>query len=596
MKMGDDGIDLQLTRAMSVAARKRPLPWESSRLPPTFLEAMGRPKQVPRVLPQIDFKATLGFKDAIIGVVSLKDNTQSSVSCLKPSLPLPVRRVKLMAWKAEPDNLRRQALNRVRLMLESDLSVTRLGKVIYELAEDLNNEDLIRQTLHDSFAGKAAATLYKRANALWRYFQQEGSGNYRAALHLTEDKVYRHVCLLRKEAGATAATQFLEALNFFDAALGFEACPAAELLSPRVRGAAHEAHTQKRQRYQARPLTSKEVLCLEALLLESSDVFTIVISGFILFCIVNCARWSDAQNATGLQVDASGVRAVMEAGTCRHKTARSAEQKVTLLPFVGFCCLLQHKEWGTKWVKVLAEVHKQMPNLPFLLPAWSEKEGKWLPRRMTFGEGSLYLRELLDMKRVSDEAAELPSTHSLKTTMLSWICKYGKFEIIERLILGHHLDRPSTSALTYGRANFTEPLRKVHAMLKEMVERKFLPDARPSILITSEILQAEASSEEMYREMQGAAEPEAEGSASEVDDDEDHELQSEELVPPIDRRCVALPNREKYAQHVMSGTLHIIVDASKFACGRPRTQNYTVPAADSVHGAPLCDQCRSVAG
>ena len=133
-------------------------------------------------------------------------------------------------------------------------------------------------------------------------------------------------------------------------------------------------------------------------------------------------------------------------------------------------------------------------------------------------------------------------------------------------------------------------------MLKEMVERKFLPDARPSILITSEILQAEASSEAMYREMQGAAEPEAEGSASEVDDDEDHELQSEELVPPIDRRCVALPNKEKYAQHVMSGTLHIIVDASKFACGRPRTQNYTVPAADSVHGAPLCDQCRSVAG
>ena len=29
VQMGDAGIDLHLTRAMSVAARKRPLPWET---------------------------------------------------------------------------------------------------------------------------------------------------------------------------------------------------------------------------------------------------------------------------------------------------------------------------------------------------------------------------------------------------------------------------------------------------------------------------------------------------------------------------------------------------------------------------------------
>ena len=137
-------------------------------------------------------------------------------------------------------------------------------------------------------------------------------------------------------------------------------------------------------------------------------------------------------------------------------------------------------------------------------------------------------------------------------------------------------------------------------MLKEMVERKFFPDAKPSILITSEILQAEASSEAMYREMQGDTAPaEAEGSASEVDDDEDHELQSEELVPQFDLRCVVLPNRAKYAQHVMSGTLHIIVDGSKFACGRPRILERRTTRCQPLTPcivAPLCDQCRSVDG
>ena len=452
---------MQLARAM-MAPAKRALPWEQPRHAQTFLEVL-RPEKSARVLSQIDFKATLGFKDAIIGVVILKDSTQGSVSCLKPRLPLPTRRIKLMAWQAEPDNLRRQALNRVRLMLESDLSVTRLGKVIYELAEGLNNEDLIRQTLHDSFANKAAATLYKRASSLWKYFQQEGAGNYKASLHLTESKVYKHVCFLRKEAGATAASHFMECLNFFDAILGFEVCPASELLSPRVYGAAYEAHGLKQPRSQARPLTSKEVLCLEALLLESSDMFTIVVTGFLLFCITNCARWSDAQNATNMQIDDSGARAIVEAGTCKHKTARSMDQKSTLLPFVGFCRLLQHKEWGSKWLAALAAVHKQLSGLAFVLPAWSETQGKWLPRRMTSGEGTLYLRELLAMKQASDPESSLPMTHCLKTTLLSWSCKSGKFDISERHILGHHLDRPSTSALTYGRANFTEPLRKVHS-------------------------------------------------------------------------------------------------------------------------------------
>ena len=62
----------------------------------------------------------------------------------------------------------------------------------------------------------------------------------------------------------------------------------------------------------------------------------------------------------------------------------------------------------------------------------------------------------------SDAAATAPAMYSLKTTLLSWACKDGSFDMSERMILGHLLDKPSAAALCYGRADFAGPLRQVH--------------------------------------------------------------------------------------------------------------------------------------
>ena len=344
-------------------------------------------KPCPSPLSQVHPTATLGYHDALLGKVELGRSKSEGleVTAVHPRLPLPVRTVKLLALSAEPDDLVRQSLNKIRLMLESDLAATKLGKVLYTLAEDLNNEDKIRRTLRDTFARKAPATLYKRTNSLWNYFVRAGSGNYKAALHFTEEKVYEHVCHLKESAGSTSPSQFLEALNFFHELWGFLLTPAKELISPRVQGACHSAFVSKRPRMQARPLTAKEATALERTLLVSNDEYTIAVTGFLLFCLVNCARWSDAQAATEVSLDASGSRAVLESGTFRRKTARSSQQQSTLLPYVGFCQLLQDKEWGSKWISTIEDIHKRMPNLPALLPAWSEQLGAWLPRKMCSG-------------------------------------------------------------------------------------------------------------------------------------------------------------------------------------------------------------------
>ena len=233
-------------------------------------------------------------------------------------------------------------------------------------------------------------------------------------------------------------------------------------------------------------------------------------------------------------------------------------------------------------------------NRNYLLPAYSEQKGGWLDRRMTSGEASLWLIECLGHQgiEVFDET-KLPSTHSCKTTVLSWMAKDGGFSLSERQIMGHHLDKPSVSALTYGRQNFIPILIKTRKMLDRIAAKIFLPDAKPSAMISRAIQFEEHRSDEMFKAMGMPLKPQDEDdSASEVADMEDLEHETVGLVPAPERRLVAIRDPEKFEQHRLSGTLHYVLNDQRFACGRIRGANYLEPMTESVHDAPICEQCR----
>ncbi len=73
---------------------------------------------------------------------------------------------------------------------------------------------------------------------------------------------------------------------------------------------------------------------------------------------------------------------------------------------------------------------------------------------------------------------------------------------------------------------------------------------------------------------------------------EDLEHETAGLVPASERRLVAIRDPEKFEQHRLSGTLHYVLNDHRFACGRIRGANYLEPMAESVHDAPICEQCR----
>ena len=561
------------------------LPWESG------FAGMVLSNRMPKLFyPIVDDPMSLGRAD-FIRASTVSSPAVSHVALL-PKLPGHVRKLKLMSWHVDEDDLKRRAMNLVRIMLESDLSATQVGKLMRNMSYDLSDEKHIQQLISDTFARKSPARLYKRTRALWKYFEWM-KGFYDQSLRLSEERIYRYVfCLREQKRAPTSAKSFVEALNLFSSWIGFVSCDLDSAISARVKGVVHELSLQKRPLSQARPLRVEEVRALEDLVLQPSSPVLGIMAGFFLFCVMNGCRFNDAQFSENLTLDQKEDTVILHSGTCQHKTATTADKRSTLLPLV---CLgnIFEQSWAAQWI-MLMQAEDWPESRSFLLPAYSEYTGKWLDRKMTSGEGTLWLRECLAAKDIDTlDDIKQPTTHSCKANLLSWLAKSGKFDMSERQIMGHHLDRPSVSALTYGRQNFIPILTKVALMLRKIHQKLFDPDAQTSRLVRESLIQMEAESARHSGQL--GLEPrmeEHDDSASEVADQEDVEIAVSDIVPIEELRQVGVQEPSKYEHHRLSGVIHLILDESRFACGRVRSMNYLPCQSVSVFGTPLCEQCR----
>ena len=209
-----------------------------------------------------DHPMTVGKSDFLMGMALTTSSAQASP--LLPKIPGHVRKLKLMSWLPEEDDLKARALAMVRTIMESDLAATQLGGLIHDQAHDLANESAIQRILQGTFAKKKPATLYKRTMAYCRFFQWLGKPRYHDGLHLTEALLYQNACHLRDTSTAPATGKsFLEGLNFFAGLLGFRSFSLADVVSASVRGVIHTMQISKAPLKQARPLSVKEIQALE---------------------------------------------------------------------------------------------------------------------------------------------------------------------------------------------------------------------------------------------------------------------------------------------------------------------------------------------
>lgn len=128
--------------------------------------------------------------------------------------------------------------------------------------------------------------------------------------------------------------------------------------------------------------------------------------------------------AEGFTVEVSGDVVLALAETKRHKVASTAERKTTLLPLMGLGRWFADDCWFSKWLDVMESQLGKPSDRKFVLPAYSEKAGKWLDRPMSPGEGTLWMRDIIEAKGVGYLVDTL-TTHCLKTTRLASLSPIG---------------------------------------------------------------------------------------------------------------------------------------------------------------------------
>ena len=449
-----------------------------------------------------------------------------------------------------------------------------------------------RQVLLDVFGIKSPHTLIKRANAMLRYLTFAGR---RGACNVLDSETvldYLHDREDHRVSGSTGSA-LLEAFRFCLHILGIEGCRIT-LLDPRLKGRCDVLKATRIESKQARPLTVKEVLCLEGGLMDrSADTRDRYLIGSCLFCVFARCRWSDIQHVRDLYLDTieDGSEGFLETRSKFIKTNITAAKKTRFMPLVAPVRGVGPLPWCPVWVEIMAEL-EGLPGDGGSLSRVPRQGGGLEKRGLSSSEASEFLNSWLGL-----EGDCRVSSHSLKATTLSWLAKYGADEP-ERALLGHHVFGGQSLAV-YSRDMLSKPLRTYVSMLQDIRDLIFRPDSTRSGWMTrgvvrvdsrAQVIKVESDEEpiQAHAEVSGTESSSSSSSASSSDLDgvEEH------LVSPT-----VGPGVEKFEsgpcwQHASSKMLHRAGrDASRLKCGRRVVAMHTWLEGGATFKWPRCSRC-----
>ena len=364
----------------------------------------------------------------------------------------------------------RNAVGKLHFILGIDFSCSEVGRHLMEQDAD---PDLILKAIMGT---KSPATIAKRANAILQFYRWHALSLEEDFLPLREGSAWLYLQeLLRDGAAPTKASSFMSGLRFAHYVLqihGAKQC----IDSRRLVGAAELMLSNKRATKQARPLTVGEMKRLHTIAADSSEALNrrVIASHLLLMAYGRC-RNSDLVHVSDVMHDTAGGSALsgssgyMQVSTRHHKSARSAASKTWLLPIVVSGEGVGAVPWLDMWIAC-----RKQAGLPVsgtidgaLLPA--PVGSGWAVRPVTCSETGELLRMLLSVEDGS------VSSHSLKSTCLSWAAKAGMPRESRRL-LGRHADAVQSADSFYSRDLIIGPLRELQCVIRWVREGLFHPD------------------------------------------------------------------------------------------------------------------------
>ena len=350
----------------------------------------------------------------------------------------------------------------------------------YLLATSISNSTVGVQVriLDGCCSLKSPGTLKKRLSGLkgfYTWHRTHGEGNW---LPMTERDAWLYVNFLKHtEAPATTASTFLESCRFAWFVLGVAGGGSIES-SLRVKGMSAQLKTNKGAWCPAEVLKLTEVKRLHQVLHDDAHhVIDRIFVGHCLHLLYGRCRWSDMLAVQNGFVD--DHEQFLELETKVHKSARSADTKTKLMPIVAPCVGVVDGSWAKTYLELRKNSGLDMPSSDaiHMLPAPADSSSTfWHGRYLTSEEGSEFLRAILDVPK---KRGRRISSHSLKSTTISWTSKFG-IPMESRAVLARHTTALQNPTVLYSRDLQTPVLRGYVAMLATIRSGGFLPDASRS--------------------------------------------------------------------------------------------------------------------
>ena len=337
----------------------------------------------------------------------------------------------------------------------------------------------------------------------------------------------------------------------------------------------------------------------ESLCNQDPRVHVRVICGTILFCIFACIRWFDAMRIESIVFDQYITMCLLEADTARHKTSMTKESKTRLLPYTSLGRFLGSSDWAKSFISARADAG--LTGSKIFLPSWNEIANTWSGYRMSSGEATCWIRELL--AGASVYMYEKFSSHSCKCTLLTWAGMCTLFTREERTLLGHHVEPQTKSNTTYSRDSQILLQYKVSKLINLIRTERLKPDAsraeRLSMMVRSEAHPHDEDIAEVWEPPHLAA---SDDDSEDVDLDEVGDQQNGlDYSLELDRDPIPLERFDlEWYIHSFTGVVHAAQFSlgegeTRLLCGRAITVNLVSTDVESseLKTGLMCMQCSS---
>lgn len=455
-------------------------PWEKGSLRKVFGNDVGLPA-LPSMKPSprhfLPMEVVVDEHASMKPEIKVKPMVSSSALFLQA-----VKHGSNLAYLDERQEKRAHAVSLWWSLLANFKRNSSVGRMVLREAQDGKEDDYAMEILDASFSLKSPNTLLKRFYSIKGFYEWCKEVQKVDWLPMTEFLAWEYVKYLKSsQAAPTRASSFMESCRFCWYILGVDGSNAIES-SLRVKGMTAQMKVTKRPWMPADCLTVSEVeelhRCLED---DTKHRVDRLLAGHLLHLLYARCRWADLLAVQNLMMDSDGV--YLELETQVHKGAKATDMKAKLLPLVAPCVGVVSSNWAKVYVQLRESAGLVGPGKEptHMMPAPDGDTGdKWLDRYVTSEEGADFLRALLNKKKA---AGRRVSTHSMKSTAISWTSKYG-LGMEVRAVLARHSSALSNPTVLYSRDIISSALRDFDGVLASIRNRSFEPDRTRSGMLT----------------------------------------------------------------------------------------------------------------